>query len=204
MTEESTKFNTCNTSKTHFSSIFLHFSFKNISYNESADFQAISLPYCKDGLKMTVLLPKADLVSFEASLTASKLKQIFADMRNTREVKFQMPKFTIESELDLKEVFEKLGFGHVFTAASDDYSNLTNESVFLSMARHKAKIEVNEEGTVAAAATVAKIMARVIAPSFNKPKFSLRCASFQSNSCAIDRSCTSSEKKTKFFSPGVL
>jgi serine protease inhibitor len=118
---------------------------------------------------MTVLLPKADLVSFEASLTASKLKQIFADMRNAREVNFQMPKFTIESELDLKEVFEKLGFGHVFTASSDDYSNLTDESVFLSMARHKAKIEVNEEGTVAAAATVAKIMARVIAPFFNKP-----------------------------------
>lgn len=140
---------------------YMQHNFKNISYNESADFQAISLPYCKDGLKMTVLLPKADLVSFEASLTALKLKQIFADMRNTREVKFQMPKFTIESELDLKEVFEKLGFGHVFTAASDDYSNLTNESVFLSMARHKAKIEVNEEGTVAAAATVAKIMLKM-------------------------------------------
>ena len=169
MTEENTKFNTCSTSKTHLHPIFLLLSFKNISYNESADFQAISLPYCKDGLKMTVLLPKADLVSFEASLTATKLKQIFTDMRNAREVNFQMPKFTIESELDLKEVFEKLGVGHVFTAASDDYSNLTNESVFLSMARHKAKIEVNEEGTVAAAATVAKIMARVIAPSFNKP-----------------------------------
>ncbi|CBY07410.1 unnamed protein product [Oikopleura dioica] len=137
---------------------YMQHNFKNISYNESNEFQAISLPYANDGLKMTVLLPKSDLSSFEVSLNASKLKEIFAGMRNDREVNFQMPKFSIESELDLKSVFEQLGFGHVFTAASDDYSNLTDESVFLSMARHKAKIEVNEEGTVAAAATVAKMM----------------------------------------------
>merc|ERR1712150_227844 len=109
----------------------------------------------------TVLLPKSDLATFERSLSPSKLKEIFAGMRNTREVNFQMPKFSIESELDLKAIFEKLGFGHVFSAAMDDYGNLTEESVFLSMAKHKAKIGVNEEGTVAAAATVAKIMLKM-------------------------------------------
>jgi len=140
---------------------FMQHKFKNISYNESGEYQAISLPYANEGLKMTVLQPKIDLITFEGSLTASKVQEIFAGMRNAREVNFMMPKFTIESELDLKSVFEKLGFGHVFSAASDDYSNLTDESVFLSMARHKAKIEVNEEGTVAAAATVAKIMLKM-------------------------------------------
>ncbi|CAG5113944.1 Oidioi.mRNA.OKI2018_I69.chr2.g8033.t1.cds [Oikopleura dioica] len=50
-----------------------------------------------------------------------------------------MPKFAIESDLDLKEIFVKFGSGRVFSAAMDDYSPLTDESVFLSMAKHKAK-----------------------------------------------------------------
>ncbi|CAG5113942.1 Oidioi.mRNA.OKI2018_I69.chr2.g8031.t1.cds [Oikopleura dioica] len=137
---------------------YMRHNFKGVMYNQTGQFQAISLPYSSDGLEMTVVLPKSDLLSFETSLTGGKIKEVFAGLRKTREVNFQMPKFAIESELDLKNIFEKLGFGHVFSSAMDDYSPLTDESVFLSMAKHKAKIEVNEEGTVAAAATVAKIM----------------------------------------------
>ena len=106
--------------------------FEEIMYTRTSEFQAISLPYLTEGLEMTVVMPKpqnlkgisskSPLFVFETvSLTASKLKDIFGGLRKAK-VNFRMPKFEIDTNLDLKEIFEKLGFGHVFSGAMSNYS----------------------------------------------------------------------------------
>ena len=157
---------------------YMRHEFKGVMYIRTEEFQAISIPYENDGLEMTVIMPKSDLLSFEKSLTGEKLRELFSSLKKRGAVKFQMPKFEIESELDLTEIFGKLGFGHVFSAAMVDYSPLTDEAVFLSLAKHIAKIEVNEKGTIAAAATelvgVIKVSIFAITFDFNSAKVVLR------------------------------
>ena len=89
--------------------------FEEIMYTRTSEFQAISLPYSTEGLEMTIVMPKSKsfkrpLFAFEKSLTVAKLKEVFSGLRKA-EVELRMPKFEIDTDLDLKEIFGKLGYG---------------------------------------------------------------------------------------------
>jgi len=72
-----------------------------------------------------------------------------------------MPKFNLKSELDLKQMFSSFGHEKLFSqAVQHNYSKMTDSDVFISDAVHQATIEVDEKGTVAAAATAVMMMLR--------------------------------------------
>ena len=72
------------------------------------------------------------------------------------EVDILMPRFEIVSEIDLIKVLKPMGIKSAFTGSAD-FSNMSDRSLYVSMMKQKAKIEVNEDGAKAAAVTVAMI-----------------------------------------------
>lgn len=109
----------------------------------------------RGSLAMTVLLPEdgTDFSKFERSLTAENLHTWLAS-RTQPHVQIFLPRFKHETSLDLQPILAKLGIKRVFTAGQADLTGICPDGdLFLSGWKHRATIEVDEKGTVAAAAT---------------------------------------------------
>uniref|UniRef100_A0A668UNC3 Serpin domain-containing protein n=1 Tax=Oreochromis aureus TaxID=47969 RepID=A0A668UNC3_OREAU len=124
---------------------------KKLPYNYIADhdLQILELPYVAEELSMFILLPK------ELNEWTDR-----KNMSTYSEVILHLPKFKLEEDYELNEPLAKLGMKDVFCAGRADLSGMNGEGgLFLSTVAHKAFVEVNEEGTEAAAATGAAINA---------------------------------------------
>lgn len=122
--------------------------------------QILELPYINKELSMFILLPEESvggsnpLLKLENKLTREKLNQWTTDMDTGSDIIVHLPKFKLEEEYELNEPLAKLGMTDVFCGAKADLSGMSGEGgLFLSTVAHKAFVEVNEEGTEAAAAT---------------------------------------------------
>jgi serpin B len=126
----------------------------SFGYFETPAFQALEMPYAGDDLSMVVLLPtRVDgLADLERSLAAEGLAQVFAGLRS-QEVEVAFPKFTFTSEFDLAETLAAMGMPDAFTSGADFSGMDGTKTLFIATVVHKAFVDVNEEGTEAAAAT---------------------------------------------------
>lgn len=123
-------------------------------YLETDTFQALEMPYVGKDLSMVVLLPKKvdGLGALEKDLSADRLAGWLGRLRE-REVQVILPRFRTTSEFALNDVLSELGMKKAFTSAAD-FSGLSGRTdLFISAVVHKAFVDVNEEGTEAAAAT---------------------------------------------------
>ena len=119
--------------------------------------EVIELPYAGDSLSMFIILPDrpTTLAELENSLT-------FDDLVNVRQ-KFQMtsgqvtlflPKFRLDERLSLAQLLTAMGMRDLFTEGVADLSGIDgSRELYVSEVLHRAVVEVNEEGTEAAAAT---------------------------------------------------
>ncbi|XP_017768664.1 PREDICTED: serpin B4-like isoform X2 [Nicrophorus vespilloides] len=131
------------------------------NHDVSEDLMAhiLELPYQGGDISMYILLPpfaKEDgIPTILKRLTLERFKSIVDENSSlsARTVQVSVPKFSLEHTIQMVPILEALGVGNLFTSSSD-FSTLTNSNVSLGDAFHKAKIEVTEEGTKAAAATV--------------------------------------------------
>ncbi|MGL5835625.1 MAG: serpin family protein [Waterburya sp.] len=124
-------------------------------YYQNQDFQAIRLPYGKQGeLGMYIFLPQenSNLEQFQQQLNFANWQEWLSQMRS-QPGKVSLPKFKLGYETELKDVLASLGMGQVFDATQADFSAMTDSAVALNTVKHKAVIEVNEEGTEAAGVT---------------------------------------------------
>ncbi len=129
----------------------------------------LCLPYGNKAYSMVVLLPNKGKTTGDIirNLSAQKLKEWQSQMR-TRDVDILMPRFTTESETHLEDILSSMGMPRAFSEDSAEFPNMIQKpkvALFVSMMKQKAKIEVNEEGTKAAAVTVAE-MAEKSLPSY--------------------------------------
>jgi serpin B len=120
----------------------------------------LNLPYA-GGLSMLVVLPDADdgLEAVERGLTAEDLEGWQGKMRET-EVRVGLPRFRLlGATVNLNAPLQKLGMVDAFEEAKANFSGLgkLDENVFLDKVLHKAFVEVNEQGSEAAAATAVKL-----------------------------------------------
>ncbi|NIM19985.1 MAG: serpin family protein [Candidatus Latescibacteria bacterium] len=125
------------------------------AYMETEDFQALSLPYVNEELSMVVLLPRKNdgLSALEDSLSQENLAG-WTQRFHKREVTVYLPKFKMTSAFKLNEVLESLGIVNAFDPGLADFSGMTgNRDFYMWAVVHKAYVDVNEEGTEAAAAT---------------------------------------------------
>lgn len=130
-------------------------------YYETKDLQAIKMYYVGGDISMIVLLPKDKngLGSLEDSLNMQKLDFI-RDMMTREPLTIQMPKFEFETEYKLVDSLENLGIHDAFDKNNADFQGMTDEQVYLDQAIHKAFVNVNEEGTEAAAITALVVRAQ--------------------------------------------
>jgi len=127
---------------------------KDFRYVETGALQILDLPYVENELSMIVLLPKAQnrLPDIQKSLTIEKLHNSLASLRK-RKVAVSLPKFKITSKFSLASVLQSMGMTDAFSRNAD-FSGMTGgKDLFISAVVHKAYVDVNEEGTEAAAAT---------------------------------------------------
>jgi len=126
----------------------------NYRYVETAHFQSISLPYGDRRLSMVILLPKADssLAELQRNLTPENWQRWMQQMRS-REGSIQLPKFKQEFSIGLNDTLKSLGMGVAFDRNRAEFGGISNEQIYINKVQHKTFIEVNEEGTEAAAAT---------------------------------------------------
>ncbi|XP_041449174.1 serine protease inhibitor 42Dd isoform X3 [Drosophila obscura] len=116
---------------------------------------ALELPYADSDLSMLVVLPKSrtGLPALEEKLRGTPLSVITQALRKT-EVVVKLPKFKAEFQAELSEVFKQLGMAKMFDNKAEFNKMLQSpEQLKVSAIIHKAFIDVNEEGTEAAAAT---------------------------------------------------
>jgi len=140
-------------------------------YAEVPGMQILELPYKGKQLSMVVFLPREvnGLGKLENELTTKKLKE-YIETLQTWEVRVYLPKFKMTSQFSLKQVLQALGMKDAFSAKADFSGMNGRMDLFISAVVHKAFIEVNEEGTEAAAAT-AVVMEAGAAPASPPPVF---------------------------------
>lgn len=132
---------------------------------DEKDFQALSLPYKGNTLSMVVLLPKTvdGLAGLEDALYAEDLKGWLArlDKQRGQKVSVYLPKFKLETKYNLGEPFQKMGMKDAFSQAAD-FSGMgwKKGDLWIGQIRHRAFVEVNEEGTEAAAATAVEMVTK--------------------------------------------
>ena len=125
-----------------------------LAYAEDALAQALELPYVGDRLAMVIVLPKANdgLAKLEEAVVAEGLDRWLGALAPA-EVEVALPRFKIEASFELGEPLKALGMGVAFGSGADFTGMSAAGGLFISAVVHKAFVEVNEEGTEAAAAT---------------------------------------------------
>ena len=125
----------------------------NFNYYENDDLQALELPYDGKELSMLILLPKGpDLSSLEDSIDPEKLTSLKNSM-NERQVDVYLPRFKFETKYFMAGTLKGMGMPTAFSSDAD-FSGMTGKKdLYISEVIHQAYVEVNEEGTEAAAAT---------------------------------------------------
>jgi serpin B len=124
-------------------------------YLDNDSLQALDLPYEGKDLSMIVFLPRKveGLSALEKSLSRDRLQEWLGKMHE-QNVAVALPKFKLTTEFTLNKVLAAMGMPTAFTRGADFTGmNGSGPRLFLSVVVHKAFVEVNEEGTVAAAGT---------------------------------------------------
>ncbi|KAM6900502.1 leukocyte elastase inhibitor A-like [Xenentodon cancila] len=121
--------------------------------------QILEMPYKGKELSMLIFLPKAieddttGLEKLEKHLTYEKFME-WTDKLSEVEVSVSLPRFKLEETYDLNQVLTSMGVEDAFDTSKCDFSGMSgNKDLALSNVTHKAFVEVNEEGTEAAAVT---------------------------------------------------
>ncbi|XP_053995299.1 antitrypsin-like isoform X2 [Hylaeus anthracinus] len=120
---------------------------------ESLNAQFIEIPYKGGELSMVIILPNEinGLAECERKMRDMNMNDIL-NQGYSRDVQLFLPKFKIESKIDLRSVLIKLGLTDMFTTHAN-FSGMADGPLAVSKVVQKAFIEVNEEGSEAAAVT---------------------------------------------------
>lgn len=127
-------------------------------YQRGKDFQAVILPYGMGRMSMYVFLPDetTPLDQFERNVTQENWETWMRGFR-VAPGELTLPRFKIEYAADLIDMLKALGMTEAFDPGRADFSGIAELSagnrIYISKVKHKAFVEVNEEGTVAAAVT---------------------------------------------------
>ena len=139
-------------------------------YTKTDKFQAVSMPYGNGAFSMTVILPAGTVAE-----TIAALKQIddwsrfLSDMRET-EVNLWLPRFETKFHINLNDILSAMGMPTAFTGAAD-LSGMSESAAHLSFVQQDAVIKVDEEGSEAAAVSVAAVeKAALDTPVFHADK----------------------------------
>ena len=138
---------------------------------ESDDLQVLEMPYDGEQLSMVILLPRArdGLAALEETLSAEMLATWLKEL-TVRETQVKLPRFKVTSRFDLGQTLKQMGMPLAFTPGRADFSGMNGRrDLFIGKVIHQAWVQVDEQGTEAAAATAVGMMTTSIQrpPLFN-------------------------------------
>jgi serine protease inhibitor len=129
----------------------------DLSYLRRPEFQAVDLAYGNTAFTMTVILPEAgvDINTFAASIDQAKWDEWVGGFAVKR-VNLSVPKVRLEYERVMNDDLTALGMGIAFHPSQADFTRLSPDGrdLFISVVKQKTFVDIYEEGTEAAAATV--------------------------------------------------
>lgn len=145
----------------------------DFQYFENDQFQAVNLSYADKRLHLYVFLPKQGktIDAFDASFT-QKNWDAWKSQFHKSEGHLGLPRFKVEDKLELEKPLTALGLGIAFDQKKAEFPGLANFNLFITRVIHKTFMEVNEEGTEAAAVTGIE-MAPTAAVMNPKPPFKM-------------------------------
>lgn len=143
-----------------------------VNYQSNELFTSVELPYGHGNFNMEIFLPNDaktcnDLV---AEMTPENWETWMNDYEAKDSLLIRLPKFKTEFNTKLNDYLANMGMDEAFHPGAD-FSGITNTDIWIDYVQHNTYIDVNEEGTEAAAATVVALEWRSVSPSFivNKP-----------------------------------
>jgi len=146
----------------------MHLSGEKFNYMEDSQLQMLELPYKGNEISMLILLPKDDdIAGLEESLTNKNLTDWKEAMTKEYEVNTFLPKFTFTKRFSLSDILQEMGMPTAFSSLKADFSKMTDAQggvLFISDVVHQAFVDVDEEGTEAAAATATQMEFTTSAP----------------------------------------
>lgn len=123
------------------------------NYAETDEIQILEMPYHGEDVSMLIILPKGnDLANIEKSISLEKLSE-WKNMLNEQRVDVFIPRFKFETKYFMAKALSDLGMPTAFGSAADFSGMDGTRDLFIQNVIHQAFVEVNEEGTEAAAAT---------------------------------------------------
>jgi serine protease inhibitor len=130
----------------------------------------VELPYSNSKYSMVMIMPYDDVKTFALGLDSSKWKSLMGKLTATKS-QITIPKFKFSYGIDLVDILKSLGMGIAFSGQAD-FSRITaGGGIAITEVKHKAYIDVNEDGTEAAAVTEVGVGLTAPAPTnvFSKP-----------------------------------
>jgi serine protease inhibitor len=120
------------------------------AYRKGNEFEAAVLPYEYSGIEMYAILPAPGKSPEEvlATLSLEKLLSSFS----VDELDLRLPRFTVDFSAGLKDALTRMGMGLAFQPGAD-FAPMGSPGLYIGDVLHKTRLEVDEEGTVAGAAT---------------------------------------------------
>jgi serpin B len=128
---------------------------EKLEYLSNSMFSAVKMPYGNGQYNMLVLLPASGKNSPDVikSLSISEWKNKLSQFETKDHVVVTMPRFKFAFEIKLNNVLKKMGMNKAFEPFVADFSKISDTDLYISSAMHKSFIDVNENGTEAAAVT---------------------------------------------------
>ncbi|XP_005076191.1 neuroserpin [Mesocricetus auratus] len=133
---------------------FYYGEFSDGSNEAGGIYQVLEIPYEGEEISMMLVLSRQEvpLATLEPLLKAQLIEE-WTNSVKKQKVEVYLPRFTVEQEIDLKDIFKALGVNEIFIKDANLTAMSDKKELFLSKVVHKSFIEVNEEGSEAAAAS---------------------------------------------------
>ena len=128
---------------------------EDFPYMEDSLLSAIELSYQGGKYSMIFILPQKNhsLQEIKGSLNQRRFQQILRQMKTEKNVDLWIPKFSIDKQIPLKKILPRMGIKSMFAPLAANFKLLTEQSIYVSEMQQKARIEISENGTKAAAVT---------------------------------------------------
>ena len=140
------------------------------NYMRGGNFQGLELPYKNRDLSMLIFLPDKpkEFAAFEKNMNAQHLNRWLDEFKLTPKVEVTLPKFKLDQSFALADTLKEMGMASAFDPKAADFSAMIGKKeLYISAVLHKAFVEVDEEGTEAAAATA--VMVATLSAAVNTP-----------------------------------
>jgi serine protease inhibitor len=129
-------------------------------YTSNTLFSAVQLPYGKGQYQMTIILPSTNKTTGDviAQMTNDNWNGWMKEFQSKEHVVVTMPRFKFSWKMKLNDILASLGMPTAFVPLKADFSGIaSNVDLYISFVIHKTYVDVNENGTEAAAVTAVGI-----------------------------------------------